>query len=169
MTAAAGLPDLLAPGLKAVFCGLNPGARAATSGHHFAGQGNRFWTVMHRAGFTPVLVDARDDRACLAHGFGLTTVVARPTASAAALSAAEYVSGGVLLARKLERYRPRAVAFLGKAAHAAISGRKDAPWGRQAESFGGSVTWVLPNPSGLNRGFSLEELVAHYAAFHASL
>ena len=124
---------------------------------------------MHRAGFTPALVDARDDRSCLGYGFGLTTVVARPSASASEVSADEYVSGGLILARKLERYRPRAVAFLGKAAHAAISGRRDAGWGRQPESFGGSVTWVLPNPSGLNRGFSLEELVAHYKALHAAL
>src|ERR1700748_2274990 len=76
------LPDLVAPGLKAIFCGLNPGGRGAASGHHFEGRGNRFWPVLHQAGFTPRLLTPREDSELPAFGYGLTTVVARPTASA---------------------------------------------------------------------------------------
>ena len=164
-----GLPDLLEPGLRAIFCGLNPGMRAAASGHHFVGRQNRFWSVMHLAGFTPVLIDALDDRSFLEYGYGLTTVVARATVSAAEVARDEYVSAGDTLARKIERLRPRAVGFLGKAAYAAIAGQSVVDWGKQAETFGGSVAWILPNPSGLNRGFSLDALVEHYGQFRKSL
>jgi TDG/mug DNA glycosylase family protein len=164
-----GLPDLLAPGLKAIFCGLNPGMQAATSGHHFVGRQNRFWAVMHLAGFTPTLIDALDDRSFLGCGYGLTTAVARATVSAAEVARDEYASAGDTLARKIERFRPRAVGFLGKAAYAAIAGQSVVDWGKQAETFGGSVAWILPNPSGLNRGFSLDALAEHYSQLRKSL
>ena len=124
---------------------------------------------MHLAGFTPKLVDALDDRSFLEYGYGLTTVVARATVSAVEVARDEYVSAGNRLARKIERFRPRAVGFLGKAAYAAIAGRSVVDWGKQAETFGGSVAWILPNPSGLNRRFSLEALVAHCGQFRKSL
>src|SRR5262245_14567054 len=79
---AAGLADILAPGLAVVFCGLNPGVAAAATGHHFVGRGNRFWRVLHLAGFTPTQIDPMHDTSILSLGYGLTAVVARPTASA---------------------------------------------------------------------------------------
>jgi TDG/mug DNA glycosylase family protein len=156
------LPDILAPGLSVVFCGLNPGEEAAVSGHHFAGRGNRFWRVIHLAGFTPRLIDPHDDASLLGFGCGLTAVAERPTASADAIAAAEFVAGGALLERKIARYAPRYVAFLGKAAFAAIAGQPDVAWGRQKDRIGGAAIWILPNPSGRNRGFSLEALVEAY-------
>jgi TDG/mug DNA glycosylase family protein len=156
------LPDILAPGLAVVFCGLNPGAEAAASGHHFVGRGNRFWRVLHLAGFTPRLIDPQDDASLLGFGCGLTAVAERPTASADAIAAAEFVAGGALLERKITRYAPRYVAFLGKAAFAAIAGQPDVTWGRQKDRISGAAIWVLPNPSGRNRGFSLEALVEAY-------
>ena len=164
-----GLPDLLAPGLKAIFCGLNPGARAAATGHHFEGRGNRFWTVLHQAGFTPRLLTPPEDRELPAFGYGLTTVVARPTASARELSRSEYLAVAGELQRKVARWRPRCVAFLGKAAYAALSEGTVIDWGAQAATFGGASVWVLPNPSGLNRGFSLAALVAAYRALRVAL
>lgn len=156
------LPDLLAPGLSLIFCGINPGMRAASTGHHFAGRGNRFWRVMHLAGFTPVQIRAEDDRSLLRYGCGLTTVVPRPTVRAAELSRAEIELAGDDFRRKIEQYAPRHVVFLGKMALSAISGSRNIDWGPQAEPFGGARAWVLPNPSGLNRAFDLDALVAAY-------
>ena len=156
------LPDLLAPGLSLIFCGINPGMRAASTGHHFAGRGNRFWRVMHLAGFTPVQIRAEDDRSLLRYGCGLTTVVPRPTVRAAELSRAEIELAGDDFRRKIEQYAPRHIVFLGKMALSAISGSRNIDWGPQAEPFGGTRAWVLPNPSGLNRAFDLDALVTAY-------
>ncbi len=163
------LPDMLAPGLTAIFCGLNPGQRAAASGHHFDGRQNRFWPVLQRAGYTPRLMAPHEGRALLACGYGMTTAVARPTASASELSRADYLAAADELARKIARLRPRCVAFLGKAAYAAMSRRAVVEWGAQPATFGGAAVWILPNPSGLNRGFSLDALVEAYRAMRVAL
>lgn len=156
------LPDLLEPGLSLVFCGINPGMRAASTGHHFEGGSNRFWRVLHLAGFTPEQIRPEDDHTLLRYGYGLTTVVPRPTARAADLPRAEMQLAGEAFQRKIEQVAPRYVAFLGKMAFSAISGAPNIEWGPQAKPFGGARAWVLPNPSGLNRGFSLDALVAAY-------
>ncbi|QCP52701.1 G/U mismatch-specific DNA glycosylase [Trinickia violacea] len=156
------LPDLLEPNLSLVFCGINPGIRAASTGHHFAGRGNRFWRVMHLAGFTPEQIRPEDDHTMLRYGCGLTTVVPRPTAQAAELSRAEIELAGDAFRRKIERYAPRHIVFLGKMALSAISGTRDIAWGLQTEPFGGARAWVVPNPSGLNRAFDLDALVTAY-------
>jgi len=156
------LPDLLERGLSVVFCGINPGMRAASTGHHFEGRNNRFWRVMHLAGFTPEQIHPEDDRTVLRYGCGLTTVVPRATASAAELTRAEIELAADDFRRKIEHYAPRHVVFLGKMALSAISGTRDIDWGLQASPFGGAHTWVVPNPSGLNRSFSLDALVAAY-------
>jgi double-stranded uracil-DNA glycosylase len=157
-----GLPDILANDLDVVFCGLNPGLGAAAAGHHFVGRGNRFWPVLFRSGFTPRLFAPTDDRLLLHEGCGLTTVVARPTAGADEISLGEFTAASGALTSKIETYKPRFVAFLGKSAYSAIVGRSTVEWGRQAELFGGTGAWILPNPSGRNRGFSFDELVAAY-------
>jgi TDG/mug DNA glycosylase family protein len=157
-----GLPDILADNLDVVFCGLNPGLQAAAVGHHFAGRGNRFWQVLFMAGFTSRLFDPTDDRRLLTEGCGLTAVVDRPTASADEVSVREFTAAADALDRKIRVHKPRWVAFLGKKAYRAIVGRSTVEWGRQTEMFGGTGAWVLPNPSGRNRGFSLAELVLAY-------
>ncbi|SDH13592.1 G/U mismatch-specific DNA glycosylase [Paraburkholderia phenazinium] len=156
------LPDIIAPHLPLIFCGINPGIRAASTGHHFAGRGNRFWRVVHLAGFTPEQIRPEDDRTLLRYGCGLTTVVQRPTAQAAELSRAELELAGDAFRRKIEHYAPRHIVFLGKMAVSAISGTRDIHWGLQAKPFGGARAWVVPNPSGLNRAFDLDALVAAY-------
>jgi TDG/mug DNA glycosylase family protein len=164
------LPDILDTGLKVVFCGINPGMRAAADGHHFCGKSNRFWKVMQLAGYTPELIEARDDRKILLYGCGLTTVVERPTAKASEVARHEFVMAAVKLRKKIEICRPRNIAFLGKAAYAAITGVAAVQWGEQPTQFVDGVgTWVLPNPSGLNRGFSLDDLVRAYAQMQARL
>lgn len=163
------LPDLIEPGLSVVFCGINPGLRAASTGYHFEGRGNRFWRVMHLAGFTPGQIRPEDDRSLLQYGYGLTTVVARPTACAAELSRAEIEAAADALRSKIETNAPRHVAFLGKMAFGAISRKREVEWGLQADPFGGAHAWVLPNPSGLNRSFDLGALVAAYRELCISL
>jgi TDG/mug DNA glycosylase family protein len=157
------LPDIIAPGLKVLFCGINPGLSAAAAGHHFLGRSNRFWRVMHLAGFTPEEIPAQNDRTFLTYGYGLTTVVSRATAGADELTSAEFKDATDAFERKIARYAPRRIAFLGKAAYAGLSGQRDIAWGLQTRPIEGAEVWVLPNPSGRNRGFTLERLVDAYA------
>ena len=129
------LPDIIARHLDVLFCGINPGMTAAMAGHHFVQRSNRFWRVIHLAGFTPEEIRPQNDHAILGYGCGLTTVVRRPTASADQLSPDEFVSAASAFEQKIERYAPRFVAFLGKVAYAALSGQKDLDklarwWGR---------------------------------------
>jgi TDG/mug DNA glycosylase family protein len=158
----------MAPGLRAVFCGINPGLRAAAIGHHFAGRGNRFWRTLHLAGITPTLFTPENDRDLLRCGYGLTTAAARPTARAEQIPGLEIRAAANELAAKIESYAPGHVAFLGKQAYAVIARRAQLEWGRQPERFGGAGVWLLPNPSGLNRAFSLERLVEYYRAFRVA-
>ena len=168
MPAPSALPDLLRDELKVVFCGLNPGLRAAAAGRHFEGRSNRFWPVLHLAGFTPTLFTPQDDARLPDFGYGLTTVVARATAGVEALSRDEFLTAGRDLEAKIRRRRPRFVAFLGKAAYAALSESREVAWGRQSDSFGGAGVWVLPNPSGRNRSFALTNLVDAYRELHTA-
>jgi len=156
------LEDILAGKLAVIFCGINPGMTAAEQGHHFAGRGNRFWRTLHLAGFTPEQVQPENDRTILSYQCGLTAVVERPTASADQLSLHEFTAAAADFEQKIARHAPRFVAFLGKAAYRALSGQRDIAWGLQPKTFGNASVWVLPNPSGRNRGFSLEQLVTAY-------
>ena len=162
------LPDILANNLSIIFCGLNPGATAAAAGHHFVNRSNRFWRVLHLAGFTPVQIEPQDDHTILHYGYGLTTAVARPTRRAGDLSRLELTSAGAELEQKIKTCSPRMVAFLGKAAYEAIVAQP-VSWGLQPASLGGVLVWVLPNPSGLNRNFSLTALVHAYKELHDAL
>jgi TDG/mug DNA glycosylase family protein len=156
------LEDILAEQLAVIFCGINPGVMAAAQGHHFAGRGNRFWRTLHLAGFTPQEVRPENDRTILQYGCGLTAVVERPTARADELSMHEFTAAAAVFEEKITRYAPRYVAFLGKAAYCALSGQREVAWGLQAKTFGIASVWVLPNPSGRNRAFTLEQLVEAY-------
>jgi TDG/mug DNA glycosylase family protein len=156
------LPDILDKGLAVVFCGINPALSAAEAGHHFVARSNRFWRAIHLAGFTPAEIPPENDRTILRHGCGLTAVVERPTARAEQVSAQEFVAAAAPFEQKIAFYAPRFVAFLGKLAYSALSNRRDIAWGPQAAMLGGAEVWVLPNPSGRNRAFNLDQLVGAY-------
>lgn len=160
------LPDILAEDLAVIFCGINPALSAFMAGHHFAARSNRFWRVIHRAGFTPEEIRPENDRTILQYGCGLTAVVERPTARADQLSAQDFDAAAARFERKIAQHAPGFVAFLGKAAYAALSDRREIAWGPQAAVFGGAAVWVLPNPSGRNRAFGLEQLVSAYGELH---
>lgn len=159
----------MASGLEVVFCGINPGSRAIASGHHFDGRSNRFWRVMHLTGFTPTLMTPEQDRLLLAQGYGLTTVIDRSTARASQLGSHEFVAAADAFTRRISSCRPRRLAFLGKAAYAGLTGQKRLAWGCQPTTFAGSETWLLPNPSGLNRAFTLDDLVIAYRALRDAI
>lgn len=156
------LPDIIAKNLDVLFCGINPGLAAAAAGQHFVGRSNRFWQVLHRAGFTPEEMSSQQDHLLLEHGYGITSVVARATASAAELSSNEFIAAMHRFEDKVAQHRPRFVAFLGKAAYAGMMGLRTVDWGRQSNQLHGAVVWVLPNPSGRNRSFALDRLVSAY-------
>ena len=165
----AGLSEILAPGLSVVFCGLNPALSAVRDGHNFSNPSNRFWRVLHLAGFTPRLLRADEERELLQFGCGLTSAVSRPTKSASELKKQDYLSAAPVLENKIRKIAPANLAFLGKAAYAAISLRADVEWGRQPEEFAGADVWLLPNPSGLNRAFTLTTLTEHYLELRLTL
>jgi double-stranded uracil-DNA glycosylase len=166
LAAAAGksIPDVIGPGLRVLFVGINPGLYSGATGHHFARPGNRFWPALHAAGFTARQLRPSEKRALLDLGLGVTNLVNRTTAAAAELDAAEYVAGRRKLAAKVRRYRPRTVAFLGIGAFAQAFGLKRVTPGRQVERFEGAAVWVLPNPSGLNANYQLAELARQFRA-----
>lgn len=154
------VPDLVAPGLRVLFCGINPGLYTAAIGHHFGRPGNRFWPALHGAGFTPRLFAPWEERELLPLGIGITNMVERTTATAAELSPEEFVAGGQRLRRLVEAQRPRVVAFLGIGAYRTAFSRPKAILGLQEERLAESALWVLPSPSGLNANHQLADLVA---------
>ena len=154
------VPDLVAPDLKVLFCGINPGLYTAALGHHFGRPGNRFWPALHGAGFTPRQFKPWEERELLPLGYGITNMVPRTTAAASELAPDEYIEGGTRLTGLVQRYTPRVVAFLGIGAYRSAFGRPKAQLGLQDERLDASRLWALPSPSGLNANHQLADLVA---------
>lgn len=153
-----GVRDVIAPGLRVLFCGINPGLYTAAIGHHFGRPGNRFWTVLHRAGFTPRLLTPYEERELLDLGLGITNVVNKATRVAEELTRDELRGGGAALERKVRRHRPRALAVLGLGAYRTAFERPRAAVGPQEETIGATRVWVLPNPSGRTASYQLDAL-----------
>jgi double-stranded uracil-DNA glycosylase len=163
------VPDVLAPGLRVLFCGINPGLWSAAVGHHFARPGNRFWKALHLGGLTPRLLAPDEEGELLALGLGITNLVERATAGAAELGGAELLAGRSRLAAKVAGARPRVVAVLGVGAYRTAFARPRAALGPQPETIGGSRAWLLPNPSGLNAHYQLPDLAEAFADLRRSL
>ncbi len=162
------VPDVIAPGLQVLFCGINPSLYSAAVGHHFARPGNRFWPTLHAAGFTDRLLSPFEERDLLKRGYGITNIVNRATASADELSADELIQGAQRLKRKLRRYRPGFLAVLGIEAYRRAFKHPKIILGRQADMIDSSVVWVLPNPSGLNAHYQLEDLAQVFGQLSAA-
>jgi len=152
------VPDVIAPNLRVLFCGINPGLYSGATGHHFARPGNRFWPVLHRAGFTDRLLSPLEERELLKRGYGITNIVGRSTANAAELSLDELQEGAEHLTKMVLKYKPRVVAVLGVEAYRKAFGRRNATLGLQQEQIGDSAIWVLPNPSGINAHYQAKDL-----------
>ncbi|MGE5399239.1 MAG: G/U mismatch-specific DNA glycosylase [Ignavibacteriales bacterium] len=150
--------DIISPGLRVLFCGINPGLYTAAVGHHFARPGNRFWPVLHAAGFTERLLSPYEETELLKLGYGITNVVERATAAADELKTEEYREGGRRLLEKLDIYKPEYMAILGIGAYRTAFGVPKAVLGLQPEKLGKTKIWVLPSPSGLNAHYQRREL-----------
>lgn len=151
-----------------LFCGINPGLYTAAVGHHFARPGNRFWPALCAAGFTDRLVSPFAERELLKSGYGVTNVVMRATATADQLTREELRTGGKRLATKVRRYQPAFLAVLGLGAYRAAWDRPKAVIGRQDETVGATVIWVLPNPSGLNAHYQANDLARLFRELKAA-
>jgi double-stranded uracil-DNA glycosylase len=156
------IPDVIAPGLRVLFAGINPGLYSAATGHHFARPGNRFWLALHRSGFTARQLRPDEQDQLLAVGLGITNVVARATARAGELAPAELRAGGLALTAKVRRERPGWLAVVGVTAYRTAFARPGAAVGPQPETLVGTGIWVLPNPSGLNALWTTPKLIAAF-------
>ena len=149
-----GLRDIIAPDLRLLFVGINPGLRSAEIGHHFGGRTNPFWRLLHAGGLTRELLPPEEDRRLLDWRLGITNLCARPSRAAAELTRDELKAGARALAKKVARFRPRAVALVGIGLYKQVfpDGKTPGP-GEKPERLAGAPLFVLPNPSGLNASF----------------
>jgi len=155
---------LIAPGLRLLLCGINPGLYSAWAGHHFARPGNRFWPALFASGFTPRLLRPEEEHELLQAGCGITNLVERATLAADELTSEELLAGARNFEQKIHRYRPRVVAILGVTAYRVAFAAAGAKTGLQAGEVGGADVWVLPNPSGLNAHFTPKTLARLFRA-----
>lgn len=162
------VPDLVAPGLNVLLCGINPGLMSAAIGHHFGNPANRLWPALHLAGFTPRRLHPTESHELLRYGVGITNLVMRATATAAELSSAEIRAGVEPLTRLAAEYQPRYVAFLGLTSYRTAFGRPKADIGPQQERLADARIWLLPNTSGLNAHHQLPDLVRVFAELRAA-
>lgn len=163
------VPDLIAPGLKVLFCGINPGLYSGATGLHFARPGNRFWRVLHLAGFTDRQLDPSEERELLARGYGITCFVDRTTVRADELSKTEYEEGGKRLVEKIARYGPQILGVVGIGAYRTAFAKPKAVVGPQVEMIRDTRVWLLPNPSGLNANYQLADFVELFGRMKADI
>ena len=172
------LTDCIEPGVRLLLIGINPGVMSATTGHHFAGPTNRFWRLLYESGIVPEPVTHQDDVRLPAWGIGMTNLVARPTPGIDTLRPEEYLEGWMILEKKIERYRPEIVAFVGVTMYRALwkvitqgalaspkpagGGGPDIKPGFQKATVHGARLFVLPNPSGRNAHFSYADMLAAF-------
>jgi double-stranded uracil-DNA glycosylase len=157
------LPDVIGPGLRVLFCGINPGLYSAATGHHFARPGNRFWPALHQSGFTDRQLRPDEQHLLPALGLGITNVAARATARADELAPEELRAGGQILLDLVARIGPRWLAVLGVTAFRTAFRQPRALVGSQEERFGDTQVWILPNPSGLNAHWTGSKLVQAFS------
>src|SRR5207245_3214030 len=165
-----GLRDCVRRDVRVLLVGINPGIRSAAIGHHFAGYSNRVWKLLYESGLVPEAIGTEDDRRLPEWGFGVTNLVARATPGIDTLRPDEYAAGVRLLRRKVRRWKPELVAFVGVSLYRAIFAKRDAiRLGLQEETFEGARVFVLPNPSGRNANYSYAEMLAAFKALAATL
>ncbi|HEY9241123.1 MAG TPA: G/U mismatch-specific DNA glycosylase [Streptosporangiaceae bacterium] len=157
------IPDIIAPGLRVLFAGINPGLYSAATGYHFARPGNRFWPALHQSGFTPRVLRPSEQGELLALGLGITNVAPRATARAAELTTAELRAGAQVLRDKVAEFAPGWLAVVGVTAYRTAFGQVGAVVGAQPDRIGTTRLWVLPNPSGLNASWPAARLAGAFA------
>ena len=182
--AALRLRDRIAPGVRVLFVGINPGVRSAETGHHFAGFSNRFWRLLTEARLVPEPIAYVDDARLVEWGLGITNLIARPTPGIGDLRPQEYIDGWIVLEKKIRRYRPAVVALVGVTLYRAIlpllgdpaplrrrsaATPPESVLGLRPEVVHGARLFVLPNPSGRNANFSYAEMLDAFRGLNQSL
>jgi TDG/mug DNA glycosylase family protein len=162
------VPDVLAPALTAVFCGINPGRVSAAAGAHFANPRNDFWRVLHDAGFTPRLLEPSEQQELLQHGLGVTNAALRTTPGSGDLRSADFAGAAARLERIALELCPRAIAFVGKEAYRGAF-RERPQLGPQERRLGETALYVLPSTSPANAAVPYAERLRWFRAFRASL
>ncbi len=159
------LKDRIQPGVRVLFVGINPGIRSAAIGHHFAGYSNRFWKLLYDSGLVREPLRPEDDDRLPEFGYGITNLIRRATPGIDTLRPSEYAAGLGALRRKIRRFHPRVVAFVGVTLFRAVFAKKTAPvaLGPQEEEFEGARVFVLPNPSGRNAVYSYAQMRTAFA------
>ncbi len=157
------IADVIAPGLRVLFSGINPGLYSAATGYHFARPGNRFWPALHASGFTPRLLSPAEQGQLLELGLGITNIAARATARAEELTTRELVAGAEILGAKVREFRPRWLAVVGVSAYRVAFADRSATVGPQELLIAQTRVWVLPNPSGLNAHWSAPRLAQAFS------
>ncbi len=161
---AGALPDVLAPGLRALFCGINPGRVSAAAGAHFANPRNDFWRLLHEAGFTPRLLEPREQESLLRYGYGLTNAAARTTKGSGDLRRGDFAGSAERLESIARALGPRAIAFVGKEAYRGAFGERP-ELGLQTRRLGESALFVLPSTSPANAAVPYAERLRCFRAF----
>jgi double-stranded uracil-DNA glycosylase len=162
------VPDVLAPGLAAVFCGINPGRASAAAGAHFANPRNDFWRLLHAAGFTPRLLAPEEQHELPDHGFGLTNAAFRTTRGSGDLRRADFDGAAERLERLAADLRPGAIGFVGKAAYQGVFSERP-QLGPQERRLGETALFVLPSTSPANAAVPWDERLRWFRAFRESL
>jgi TDG/mug DNA glycosylase family protein len=162
------VPDVVAPGLRVLLCGINPGLYSGATGHHFSRPGNRFWPALHRSGFTPEQIHPFEERRLLEYGLGITNFVNRATARADELDDNELRTSRTRLESKVRRLKPDWLALLGVTAYRVAFDDRRATIGPQERTIGTTKVWVLPNPSGLNAHYQLDALGEEFGRLRAA-
>ena len=161
--------DLIDYDLKILFCGINPGIWSGATGFHFAKPGNRFWKALHLGGFTDRILHPSEEHELLENGYGITSFCKRTTARADELRAEEFIEGGKVLTRKIRKYKPQMLAVLGIGAYRTAFQKPKAHLGLQEEKIADTSVWLLPNPSGLNAHYQLNDLAKLFSELKESL
>ena len=158
--------------MRALLVGINPGVRSAQVGHHFAGPSNRFWKLLYDSRLVPEPIGSEHDERLPEFGLGITNVVARATPGIDALTPDEYVEGVRILRRKVRRWRPPLIAFVGVTLYRSVFARPASlpvAVGAQAERFEEAEVFVLPNPSGRNANFTYAQMLAAFRSLKERL
>ena len=157
------VPDVLAPGLAFVFCGINPGRVSAAAGAHFANPRNDFWRLLHDAGFTPRLLRPEEQFEVLSYGLGLTNAARRTTKGSGDLRSVDFAGAAERLERLARELRPRVIAFVGKEAYRGAFGERP-QLGPQERRLIGTLLFVLPSTSPANAAVPYAERLRWFRA-----
>jgi TDG/mug DNA glycosylase family protein len=160
------VPDLLAPDLRAVLVGINPGLVSAAAGQHFANPRNDFWRLLHASGLTPRLIDPSESAAILQYRLGITNAALRTTPGSGDLRRADFADALHRLERIERELSPGGFAFVGKEAYRGVFGRR-AEHGVQAEMLGSAWLFVLPSTSPANAAVPYDERLHWFTALAA--